>query len=154
MDASWERWDSDSKKSRAIVCGICCWGWFAFIIHPGLGTAPPSPASYVVSSSWVVLAESPDLSQGTLEIAGRPLWHKLVHAVPSILSFGDNQSTGHFSLYFFHLLLQNFRQGCAWGEGKEVVKSKWSSPVGRGSSWAWALDAEAIWRRPRLVSKQ
>lgn len=50
----------------------------------------PSPASHDLSSSWVVLAESPDLFQGTLEIVGRCVLHIVVHGLLGLVGLGHN----------------------------------------------------------------
>lgn len=48
----------------------------------------------------------------------------VAHAHPcfiSIRGFGHNKSLGHFSLSFFHLQLQSFKQWCAWRKEEDVA---------------------------------
>lgn len=73
---------------------------------------PSSPVVHDLNSFWVVLAESPDLLQGTLELVGRSLWHTLVHEF-SVLGLETTRIQYIVYYIFFHLQFQSFRQRCA-----------------------------------------
>lgn len=102
---------------------------------------PSSPVVHDLNSFWVVLAESPDLLQGTLELVGRSLWHTLVHEF-SVLGLETTRIQYIVYYIFFHLQFQSFRQRCAWEE-EEVAKSWWSGPAGKGS----VIRSRSMWRR-------
>lgn len=124
---------------------FCCWGQFAFITLV-LVQPLPSPASHVVSSSrgsgqkpWPFPRYSEDSRESSMAHTGpctsqyTKFWRQPEHRT-------------FFTVLFPSLVAELNKQKYARGEEKEEAKSKWSSPVRRVSSWAWALHAEAIWR--------